>query len=265
MPALAPCRPRPASLWGQGRLRVMKGGGDSPPPRLRPPPQMGAGRTLAPFPRPPPPARHLRERPLVPLAPGSGRGARCGDGRGQLHPPGPWGAGRPPRWGRGLSRARLRAEAAPPGALPPPGGRGAPRSGGWGERRRRPPPPGPAPPRWPRPSRPHPSVGSLRSFLHRARTRSGLSRRRCPRPAPRAHRVPGPRASAQRCSPCWGRRRRWVSRNHSGNGRRGRSLWAGGAGRGQQRSSRGRTPCQVCGDRAARAMPAGTPPSAGAR
>lgn len=124
-------------------------------------------------------------------------------------------------------------------------------------------PTGPAPrsPLWTRPSCLRPSPGSLRSFLRGVLTRSGLSRRRCPRPAPTA-----PPARSRALSGTFRARAAAVPGLAGTVAGTGAAAGAGGGrGPGAAALQSGPTPCQVGGDRAARAMPAGTSPVAGAR
>lgn len=229
---------RPGCRSGARRRRRQRGGGgESPPPPLGPPPQLGAGSTLAPLPAPHPPAEPLRARPLAPSAPGEGVGGAVGPAL-ALHRPTLGTCGRPPRWGR-VARARALGRGRP---LP----LGAPAA---------PPPrrPRPRPPRL-TPKFPAPGADTLRA----------CSQPRAPAPAPRP---PAPRPALPACPPSGPspRRGRHRRRRASRSGSRSRGAGAGGSGPGAARSSRGRAPCWIHGDRAARAMPAGTPPEAGAR
>lgn len=234
--SLAPS-PTPArGAEGQGGEPCC-GEGEGRPLRLRPPPQLGAGKTPAPLPRPrqaSPPAP-----PGAPLARSGRVGARWGARAGPA-PPSRVGGGALSATGEGrLARASL-GGAAPPRA------------------------PRPAPPPAPARPRPAPAQPPAHSEVSCAECGQVPGSFTAPPPGSRPPR-PAPVRPADPSAPGRLRRRCRVSRSGSRSGIRR----AGGAGRGRGPGAAALQPgpsaVPVRGDRAARAMPAGTPPAAGAR
>ena len=194
---LADPRPRRGGAGGE----PCGGEGEGRPPRLRPPPQLGAGKTLAPLPRP-----RQASPPAPPGAPRarSGRvGARLG-ARARPAPPSRVGGGALSATGEGrLARAPL-GGAAPPRA------------------------PSPAPPPAPARPRPAPAQPAAHSEVSCAECGQASGSFTAPPPGSRPPR-PAPVRPADPSAPGRRRRRCRASRRGSRSG----SRRAGGAGRGR--------------------------------
>lgn len=262
-PTPAPARPpqTPArSAVGEGAARPGQGGRGGPAAIAPVAPAVGGGEDIVAALPPPPPAKPPHERPLALRLPEREWSAARGRAGSSSNLQALKGAGRGTRRERGRSGARLRAATATLRRPGPPRGVGRrPRPGS-------PPPSRPRPPGWFRPSAPAPPAahsevscaarghapGSLAAFATSGPPPAPPARARRPRGSLRA------RAAAVAA---------WPNGAVEGAGAAAAagSRRAGGAGRGRRCSNRDRKPCRVRGDRAAWAMPVGTPPAAGAR
>lgn len=223
-PTPALCRPPARIAAGAGAARRSGSGSGRGGPASAAPsaPAVGGGEDIVAVPpatphprqaspRAPPGAPLAREREWGSVRGREGSNSNLSDLKGE---------GRPPQIEKDRSGARPRAGTAPLPAPRPP----------QGERRGTPKPallppslPTPPPALVP-PLPPRPSSGSLRSFLRRARTRSGLARCRYLQPAPPPTPcAPGPRPSAQRFPRRPGSCRRLADPSRSGSRLRGRS------------------------------------------